>query len=191
VHNREMGPIEYDWAAVRVVDSRQRLPVDDVWLLARRSVTEPTEVAWSLSNAPVETSLATLAHVASTCCVIEQLFGETRDDVGLDHYEVRSWPAWHRHITLAVLAHTIRTQLAAAHPVGARTKRGAYPSPSGTDRAVVALRDAPLDAAGTRVAGRESRGALCVDGVAPPSARTGTSKLLPSWWPPSAAANAA
>lgn len=117
VHNGEKGPIEYDWAAVRVVDSRQRLPSDDVWLLARRSVTDPTEVAWYLSNAPIETLLATLAHVASTRFVIEQLFGEAKDDVGLDHYEVRSWPAWHRHITLAMLAHTwlasIRTRLAA------------------------------------------------------------------------------
>lgn len=133
VHDGEKGPIEYDWAAMRVVDSRQRLPAGDVWLLARRSVTDPTEVAWYLSNAPGETSLATLAHVASTRFVIEQLFGEAKDDVGLDHYEVRSWPAWHRHITLAMLAHTwlasIRSQLAAVHEepasvLGAGKKKG-------------------------------------------------------------------
>lgn len=135
VHDGEKGPIEYDWAAVRVVDSRQRLPADDVWLLARRSVTDPSEVAWYLSNAPLEISLATLAHVASTRFVIEQLFGEAKDDVGLDHYEVRSWPAWHRHITLAMLAHTwlasIRMQLAVVHEepppsVGAGKKRGPF-----------------------------------------------------------------
>ena len=53
---------------------------------------------------PADTALATLARVAATRFRIEQLFEEAKDDVGLDHYEVRTWPAWHRHITLAMMA---------------------------------------------------------------------------------------
>jgi SRSO17 transposase len=104
VHLGEKGPIEYDWACARVIDSRQRLPTEEVWLLARRSVSKPSEVAYYLSNAEADTSLATLAHVASSRYTIEQCFEEAKDDVGLDHYEVRTWPSWHRFITLAMMA---------------------------------------------------------------------------------------
>jgi SRSO17 transposase len=104
VHQGEKGPIEYDWASARVIDSRRRLPTDEVWLLARRSISKPTDVAYYLSNAASDTPLATLAHVASTRYTIEQCFEEGKDDVGLDHYEVRTWPSWHRYITLAMIA---------------------------------------------------------------------------------------
>jgi SRSO17 transposase len=104
VHLGEKGPIEYDWASARVIDSRQRLPQDRVWLLARRSVSSPKEVAYYLSNADADTSLVTLAHVASARYTVEQCLEEAKDDVGLDHYEVRNWPSWHRYITLGMMA---------------------------------------------------------------------------------------
>jgi hypothetical protein len=104
VHLGEKGPIVYDWACARVIDSRQRLPTEEVWLLARRSVSNPSEIAYYLSNANAETSLAMLAHVASSRYTIEQCFEEAKDDVGLDHYEVRTWPSWHRYITLGMMA---------------------------------------------------------------------------------------
>lgn len=104
VHLGEKGPITYDWACERVIDSRQRLPTDEVWLLARRSVSNPSEVAYYLSNAEADTPLVKLAHVASSRYTIEQCFEEAKDDVGLDHYEVRTWPSWHRYITLGMMA---------------------------------------------------------------------------------------
>jgi hypothetical protein len=140
----EKGPIEYDWAAARVVDSRRRVPAADVWLLARRSVTDPTDVAWYLSNAPLGTALATLARVAATRFTIEQLFEEAKDDVGLDQYEVRTWPAWHRHITLAMMAlawlASVRLALEQTDPaVGAPAGKAGRPtrrgrSPAGRSR---------------------------------------------------------
>ena len=36
---------------------------------------------------------------------VEECFAEAKGEVGLDHYEVRKWDAWHRHITLCLLAH--------------------------------------------------------------------------------------
>jgi SRSO17 transposase len=145
VHQGEKGPIEYDWACARVVESRGRVPAAEVWLLARRSVADPTEVAYSLSNAATDTSLWTLADVASTRFVIEQCFEESKDDVGLDHYEVRTWPAWHRHMTLAMLAMawlaSIRLALATTEPKTAPTveppggqKGGAKSAPSSRPR---------------------------------------------------------
>jgi SRSO17 transposase len=104
VHLGEKGPIEFDWGCARVVDSRHRVPSEEVWLLARRSVSKPSEMAYYLSNADADVSLATLAHVASSRYTIEQCFEEAKDDVGLDHYEVRTWPSWHRYITLGMMA---------------------------------------------------------------------------------------
>ncbi|MGH3888068.1 MAG: hypothetical protein ACRDSZ_16160, partial [Pseudonocardiaceae bacterium] len=37
---------------------------------------------------------------------IEECFGSAKNEVGLDNYQVRTWNAWHRHITLAMLTHT-------------------------------------------------------------------------------------
>lgn len=148
VREGEKGPIEYDWAAVRVIDSRGRLPADEVWLLARRSISNPKECAYYLSNAEREAALWTLADVAATRFVIEQCFEEAKDDVGLDHYEVRTWPAWHRHITLAMLAMawlaSVRLSLARTEPpaeiVPAGKKGGAALAPSSVPRVPPSLR---------------------------------------------------
>lgn len=101
----EKGPRVHDWAAQRVVESQKGLPGKRVWLVARRSVNEPSEMAYYLSNAPAGTAVATLAHVASARCTIEQCFEQAKGETGLDHYEVRSWHSGHRHITLSMMAH--------------------------------------------------------------------------------------
>jgi SRSO17 transposase len=36
---------------------------------------------------------------------VEETFQQAKGEVGLDHYQVRRWTAWYRHITLALLAH--------------------------------------------------------------------------------------
>lgn len=100
----EKGPIEHDWAAMRVVEYRKKLPGPDRWFLARRSVSNPTEIAYYLAEAPPDTPLWKLATVASSRYTIEQCFEEAKDDVGMDHYEVRQWPSWYRHITLCMMA---------------------------------------------------------------------------------------
>ncbi len=93
----------YDWA-------RARLPYITEegwtqWLVARRSVSSPEEKAYYRAYAPRETPLAELARVAATRWSIEECFERAKGEVGLDHYEVRRWEGWHRHITLCLLAH--------------------------------------------------------------------------------------
>jgi SRSO17 transposase len=61
-------------------------------------------LAYYLFNANATTALTTLADDAATRFVVEQCLEEAKDDVGLDHDEVRSWPAWHRHVTLSMMA---------------------------------------------------------------------------------------
>jgi SRSO17 transposase len=54
--------------------------------------------------APQASTLEEVVRVAGTRWVIEQLFEAAKGEVGLDHYEVRSWTGWYRHITLAMWA---------------------------------------------------------------------------------------
>lgn len=101
----EKGPRLYDWASQRIVESHEHLPGRDGWLLARRSTTDPSEIAYYLSNAPADTDLLTLAQVASMRYTVEQCIEEAKGETGLDHYEVRYWHSWYRHITLSMMAH--------------------------------------------------------------------------------------
>ena len=97
------GPRLYDWA---FLPSRGGAPAG--WgkgLLIRRKLAEPDDLAFYLTLAPPGTDLATLVRVAGTRWTIESCFEAAKGEVGLDQYEVRSWTGWHRHITLAMLAH--------------------------------------------------------------------------------------
>ena len=96
------GERVYDWARVRArtVDG-ERLR----WLLARRSITDPSAISYYIASAGRETPLAELARVAGARWAVEESFETAKGEVGLDHYEVRSWAGWYRHITLAMLAH--------------------------------------------------------------------------------------
>ena len=101
----EKGMITYDWARVRVVESRDQLPGPDVWLLARRSQATPDKLAYYLAHVPPKTGLETLVRVASSRYTVEQCIEEAKGEAGLDEYEVRFWHSWYRHITLSMMAH--------------------------------------------------------------------------------------
>jgi SRSO17 transposase len=99
------GPRVHDWAAARVIANRDQWPGPELWLLVRRSPSDPTDLAYYLAFAPADTPLEALMRVAASRWSVEQCFEEAKGETGLDQYEVRSWPSWHRHITLSMLAH--------------------------------------------------------------------------------------
>ena len=99
------GPRVYDWAC-------GRLPYETVagadwtqWLLVRRSVSAPDELAFYRVFAPATTTVAEMTRVAGTRWIIEEGFERAKGEVGLDQYELRKWAGWYRHITLCLLAH--------------------------------------------------------------------------------------
>jgi SRSO17 transposase len=96
------GPRLYDWA---YLPYRGAAPGWRMGLLIRRSLTEPDDLTYYLTHAPEATTLAYLVRIAGTRWAIESCFEAAKGEVGLDDYEVRSWTGWHRHITLAMLAH--------------------------------------------------------------------------------------
>ncbi len=63
-------------------------------------------------------SLPELVRVAGARWSVEECFQATKNEVGLDHYQVRTHTAWYRHITLAMVAHAHLAFLAADPPTG-------------------------------------------------------------------------
>jgi SRSO17 transposase len=103
------GPRLYDWTRITAASVSEGGFCRG--LLIRRSIAQPEELTFYLTYAPQSTTLAALARVAGTRWTIESLFEAAKGEVGLDDYEVRSWTGWHRHITLAMLAHATLTVL--------------------------------------------------------------------------------
>jgi len=105
------GPRWYDWLWLPLAAPWQ--PDWRRWLLVRRRLSDPTELTAYVVFAPHATPLATVVQAAGSRWTIEQCFEEAKGAVGLDHYEVRSWTGWHRHITLALWAYALLTVLRA------------------------------------------------------------------------------
>src|SRR5436853_1299206 len=128
------GPRLYDWACVPFRGAREG------WqkaLLIRRSLEKPDELTFYLTLAPESTERATLVQVAGTRWTIEACFEAAKGEVGLDEYEVRSWTGWHRHVTLALLAHAYLAV------VRQPAIRGRGPRPRGRRAAPYGSRGAP------------------------------------------------
>ena len=82
------------------------------YLLVRRSLDEKRELAYYVVYAPkARAQLARLAEVAGRRWEIEIGFEATKGECGLDHYEVRRWKGWYRHITLSLMAHAVLVAL--------------------------------------------------------------------------------
>lgn len=121
------GPRLYDWRWLPLADPMQ--PAWRRWLLVRRSIGDPTDLTAYVVFAPHGTALATVVHVAGSRWTIESGFEAAKGDVGLDHYEVRSWTGWYRHITLAMWAYALLTVLRAANlPTDGVPKKTPLPS---------------------------------------------------------------
>jgi SRSO17 transposase len=91
-----------DWAYVPVRPALRAGWVHGV--LCRRSLTPPAEGAYYLVYAPDGTPVGEIVRAAGARWAIEDVFKLGKGQVGLDHYEVRSWAGWYRHMTLALLA---------------------------------------------------------------------------------------
>jgi SRSO17 transposase len=110
----------YDWAFVEFPFQSDAGAIKG--LLVRRSISEPSERAYYLCRFPRGTSPEQLASVAGCRWAIESAFEQAKQEVGLAHYEVRSWIGWHRHITLALFAHAFLEVVRAAEAAGAPPK---------------------------------------------------------------------
>jgi hypothetical protein len=108
------GPRLFDWAVVPILHQWE----DDGqhWLLMRRCLDDPHEKTYYVVFAPEATTLQEMVWAIGARWHIEEDF-ENAKDLGLDHYEVRSWIGWYRHITLCLLAHAFLTGICAQETV--------------------------------------------------------------------------
>jgi SRSO17 transposase len=106
----------YDWALLESADP-------DHQYLIRRSI-DDGELAFYHCYNPTHAGYGELVAVAGARWPIEECFGSGKNEVGLDNYQVRAWDAWHRHITLAMLAQTFLA--VTAH----KAKKGAPQKPN-------------------------------------------------------------
>jgi SRSO17 transposase len=102
----------YDWTLTRLNPP----PIEgwSRWLLVRRSIDKPDVLRAYVCCAPEDTPMQALIRIAGTRWTVETCFAESKGQVGLDQYEVRSYMGWYKHITLACLAHALLTVLKAS-----------------------------------------------------------------------------
>ena len=103
------GPLVAAFARVRVYLSPDRTPESERWLLLRNDANG--QIKYALSNAPQQTSMRELVRVSGARWPIERCFQENKSELGLDHYEHRSWTAWHRHMQMVFLAQLFLVRL--------------------------------------------------------------------------------
>jgi hypothetical protein len=114
------GQRYYDWACfgVRVKDEDPAAGFAHT-LLIRRSISDPTDVAYFLVHVPVRTPVAVMVAVAGVRWKIEENNEQGKDLIGLDPYQVRTWTSWHHYVTACMFAHAFavvqRAHLADAH----------------------------------------------------------------------------
>lgn len=116
------GPRDYDWLRVPIGGALQE--ADRRWLLVRRSPADPSDVTGYVAFAPAGTTLEALVQVAGSRWAIESDFETAKGEVGLDHYEVRSWTGWYRHMTLVMWAHAFLTVVRVATVAAEPSKKG-------------------------------------------------------------------
>jgi SRSO17 transposase len=127
------GPRLYDWAYIGTTSSAHHL-------LARRSLAPnergELELAYFRCWSPRPVTLPELVAVAGARWGIEDCFAEAKNEAGLDHYQVRKYRAWYRHVTLSMLAHAFLAAAARAArpqpPPSASRNAGGGPAKKGT-----------------------------------------------------------
>jgi len=95
------GKLKAAFAAVRIFPKHEE---QAQWLLGQAPRQEGEEWRYWFSNLPAETSLLELVRYAKIRWWVEQNYQQLKDELGLDHFEGRSWTGWHHHVTLVMMA---------------------------------------------------------------------------------------
>jgi SRSO17 transposase len=137
IQDGSKGPLVAEVALVRAVAVRDGLPGPDVWVVFRRALDAAGELKAYLCNAPADTPTATLVWLSGMRWPVEQALKEGKEELGLDHYEVRGWRGWHHHTAMTLLAHgflaRLRSRLGGKYPRADRAPGAppAQPDPPG------------------------------------------------------------
>jgi hypothetical protein len=117
-----------EFAFVKVISSRAGLPDARQCLILRRGLGAAAETKYYLSNAPFTCSPSEFVRLSGMRWPIETAFEEGKGEVGMDHYETRTWRGWHHHMAQTFLAHFFLVQVRLMHKKSAGLDHS--PSPS-------------------------------------------------------------
>jgi SRSO17 transposase len=109
VREGSVGPLVFEFAAVRAWAMRDQKPGPPVWVLIRRSLEEAPEVKYYICNGDAETTLEVMASVACSRFRVEEFFEACKSYLGMAQYETRSYVGWHHHMALVAMAHLFVT----------------------------------------------------------------------------------
>lgn len=118
------GPVVAEFAFVRATALREALPGPRVWLVFRRTLGVKPEIKFYFSNAPTTCPRSELIRVSGLRWPVETALEEGKGEVGMDHYETRTWPGWHRHMAHTFLAHLFLMRLRLLWQKKSRTHHG-------------------------------------------------------------------
>src|SRR5260221_12429068 len=110
----DVGKLKARFAAVRVRvadgspqrirdKGQQHLPGDEAWLIGEHRISG--EKKYYLANLPAKMDLRTLASVIKARWICEQAHQQLKEELGLDHFEGRSWHGLHRHVLMTMIAY--------------------------------------------------------------------------------------
>ena len=162
--NGTKGPLMAHFAAlrVRIADGppqrifdkgQQHMPGAGAWLIGEHRASG--ERKYYLSNLPANTGIRSLAAAIKARWVCEQAHQQMKEELGLDHFEGRSWHGLHRHALMTMIAYAFlqnrrlgqagrekksRPRTASTHTAGRPTHRHRHPR-AATPRAMSALPD--------------------------------------------------
>jgi len=125
------GPRLYDWLRLALNPPMQE--GFERWLVVRRSIEDPEEISAYTVFAPDGATLEALAKAAGSRWRVEIAFEEAKGEVGLAHYEVRSWDGWYRHITLCLFAHAFLASIRAEGVDIESSQKGGLEKPESKD----------------------------------------------------------
>ena len=87
-------------------------------MIVRREAGSQTTIKYTLSNAPVDTTLQFLAEMQGQRYWVERVFEDAKGQCGLADYQAVGWRAWHHHVTMVMLAMLFIAEQRAAHQPG-------------------------------------------------------------------------
>lgn len=156
------GPFVWEAKCVPLwIKDEHGLPDGPHPLLITRPVLKPEEVKFFLSNAPLDTPVETLLLVAFSRWRIERLFEDSKTELGLDHFEVRQYPAITRHLRLTCVSYLFLAEFVHQRKERPRADRVPGPDRHAAAGAALAARRTLLPADG-----RTPRGAIGVNATA-------------------------
>lgn len=120
------GPRLYEWAWLQLPEETEAQSGRARWVLMRRSLSDRSQRAYYRASGPAQTTLPELVRVTGSRWQIEEGYEQTKGGVGLDQYEVRTWRAWYRYVTLALVAYAVLVVM--QQQVRAQEKKVAPPS---------------------------------------------------------------